>query len=53
MNFEQPIPQQELPQEVVIDLSPEAKEFLPETDELIDLNDPFPQAPEEKEPVVL
>ena len=57
MNFEQPNieeakPTQELPEEINVDVN-DTKEYLADPEELIDLNNPFPKAPEEKEPIVL
>lgn len=58
MNFEQPSieqpkPTKELPKEINIDVSDDSKEYLANPEELIDLNNPFPPAPEEKDPIVL
>lgn len=51
-NLEQPKPTQELPKEINIDVKDE-NEYLADPEELIDLNNPFPSAPEEKDPIVL
>lgn len=58
MNFEQPNieeakPNQELPEEINVDGLKDDKEHLADPETLIDLNNPFPPAPEEKEPIVL
>ena len=57
MNFEQPNieetkPTQELPEEINVDVK-DGKEYLADPEELIDLNNPFPPAPKEEEPIVL